>query len=275
MSDAFIDLQLHTNCSDGIWPPERLFAEVRAKKLERFSVTDHDTIGAYPVPADLAASCVPGLEVDTEHGGHTVHLLAYGITDPTCPLLSALNHQRDERVVRMKAIIERMRGLGVDVSYDDVRAQVVGAGSVGRPHLARALVSKGIVSNTQEAFDKYLADGEKGFVKLKRLTSADIIALVRQSGGIVVIAHPKRLREERHLAEIADLGVDGVEVVHPSADEEYQKMLYAFADSRGLLTTGGTDFHAPETHPLPGIMFPRERLQPFLDRVDRCLSGAA
>ena len=267
MNEAYIDLQLHTTCSDGVWSPERLYAEIRAKELECFSVTDHDTIDAYPVPADLASRCVPGLEVDTEHEGHTVHLLAYGVTDPECVLLTALRKQRDERVVRMKAIVERMRGLGVDITYEDVRAQVTGGGSVGRPHLARALLAKGVVSNIQEAFDKYLADGEKGFVKLKRLTTADIVPMVHESGGIVVIAHPKRLREERHLAEIADLGVEGVEAVHPTADAAYQQHIIDFADARGLLVTGGTDFHAPETHPLPGIMFSRDRLERFLARV--------
>ena len=259
MSEAYIDLQLHTNCSDGVWSPERLYAEVRARDLECFSVTDHDTIEAYPVPADLASRCVPGLEVDTEHEGHTVHLLAYGVTDPDCVLLTALRNQRDERVVRMKAIVERMRSLGVDVTFEDVRAQVAGGGSVG--------LAKGIVSNIQEAFDKYLADGEKGFVKLKRLTTADIVPMVHESGGIVVIAHPKRLRETRHLAEIADLGVEGVEAVHPSADAEYQRDITEFADARGLLVTGGSDFHAPETHPMPGIMFSRDRLERFLARV--------
>jgi predicted metal-dependent phosphoesterase TrpH len=160
-----------------------------------------------------------------------------------------------------------MLALGVDGGFDDGRAQVAGGGSVGRPHLARALLAKGIVSNIQEAFDKYLADGEKGFVKLKRLTSADIVPMVNESDGIVVIAHPKRLREERYLAEIADLGVEGVEVVHPSADAAYQRHLTEFAEERGLLGTGGTDFHAPETHALPGIMFSRDRLERFLARV--------
>lgn len=267
MSEMLVDLQMHTTCSDGAWSKERIFDEVRSKHLELFCVTDHDSIAAYPVPDDLASKCVPGLEVDTEHAGHTVHLLAYGITSDETPLLSALRKQREEREVRMQAIVERMNGLGVDVSYDDVLKQVKGGSSVGRPHLARALLAKGIVTNIQEAFDKYLADGEKGFVKLKRLTSADIVPMVHESGGIVVIAHPKRLREERHLAEIADLGVEGVEAVHPTADPAYQQQIIDFADARGLLVTGGTDFHAPETHPLPGIKFSRDRLERFLARV--------
>ena len=267
MSDMFIDLQMHTTCSDGAWPKAKIFDEIRAKNLELFSITDHDSIAAYPVPDDLAPRCVPGLEVDTEHAGHTVHLLAYGVTDDASPLLAALKKQRDEREVRMKAIVERMNGLGVNVSYADVLAQVKGGSSVGRPHLARALLAKGIVTNIQEAFDKYLADGEKGFVKLKRLTSGEIIDLIHQSGGISVIAHPKRLREPQHLEEIYQLGADGVEVVHPTATPDDEQMLYAFADERGIVTTGGSDFHAPETHPPLGVHFAKDRVDRFLDRV--------
>jgi predicted metal-dependent phosphoesterase TrpH len=262
-----VDFQMHTTCSDGAWPKEKIFEEIRARNLELFSVTDHDTIAAYPVPDDLAHRCVPGLEVDTEHAGHTVHLLAYGVTDDRSPLLSALRKQREEREVRMKAIVERMNGLGVHVSYDDVLAQVKGGASVGRPHLARALLAKGYVTNIQEAFDKYLADGEKGFVKLKRLTSDQIIELIHQSNGMCVIAHPKRLREPQHLEEIYKFGADGVEVVHPTATPEDEAMLYAFADERGLVTTGGSDFHAPETHPPLGVRLSKERIDRFLERV--------
>jgi predicted metal-dependent phosphoesterase TrpH len=267
MSDILIDLQMHTSCSDGAWPKERIFEEIRSKNLELFCITDHDSIAAYPVPDDLASRCVPGLEVDNEHAGHTVHLLAYGVTDNASPLLAAIKKQREEREVRMKAIIERMNGLGVDVSYADVLAQVKGGSSVGRPHLARALLAKGIVTNIQEAFDKYLADGERGFVKLKRLTSGEIIDLIHQSGGICVVAHPKRLREPGHLEEIYKHGADGVEAVHPTATPEDEQMLYAFADERGIVTTGGSDFHAPETHPPLGVHFAKERVDRFLDRV--------
>jgi 3',5'-nucleoside bisphosphate phosphatase len=267
MNESLIDLQLHTTASDGAWSPQRMFDEIRAKNLELFSLTDHDTIAAYPVPDDLAHLVVPGLEVDTEHDGHTVHLLAYGINDDGCPLLQALKHQRQEREVRMRQIIDRMRGLGVDVTYDDVLAQVKGGSSVGRPHLARALVAKGVVSDVQQAFDVYLADGERGFVKLKRLTSQEIIELIHRSGGICVVAHPRRLREPHHLAEICAFGADGIEVVHPTATPEDERALYAFADERGLVTTGGSDFHSPETHPPIGVRMSEQRVERFLERV--------
>jgi predicted metal-dependent phosphoesterase TrpH len=267
MSDVLVDFQMHTTASDGTWSPQQIFDEIRDKNLELFSITDHDTIAAYPVPDDLAARCVPGLEVDTEHAGHTVHLLAYGINDPQCVLLTALARQRREREVRMREIVQRMNSLGVAVTYDDVLAQVKGGSSVGRPHLARALVALGIVGDVQSAFDRYLADGEKGFVKLKRLSSAEIIDLIHKSGGICVVAHPKRLRDPHHLQEMYEFGADGVEVVHPTATPADEQMLYAFADERKLVTTGGSDFHAPQTHPPLGVTLAKERVDRFLERV--------
>ena len=270
MSAALIDLQLHTTCSDGVWSPQRLYHEVRARRLELFSVTDHDGVDAYPVPDDLAARCVPGLEVDTEQGGHTAHLLAYGISDPSCPLLTKLVAQRNERRLRMQAMVDRLNALGVRLRMESVTAQVNGNGALGRPHLARALVEQGVVSSMQEAFDRYLADGEACYVQLARLKSEQVIDLVHESGGVAVVAHPKRLQSAHQLVELCELGADGIEVVHPSAAPADQGALYEFADGRELLTTGGSDFHSPDSAtgaPFIGVSFPRDRLERFLERV--------
>lgn len=240
-----VDLHLHTTKSDGVWSPERLFDEIRARDLQFFSITDHDCIAAYPVPEDLRGRCIPGLEVDSHHGGHTVHILAYGIDDPECELLQTLRRQREDRVGRMKAMIARLNGLGIDVTMDDVEAHVTGASSLGRPHLARTLVAKGMVASVQEAFDRYIADEGDGFVALKRLSSQEIIAMIHRCGGVAVVAHPMRLRDLAHLEDLLEYGVDGVEVLHPTADVEAQAMLREFAAKHGLITTGGTDFHEP------------------------------
>lgn len=234
-----------------MWTPERLFDEIRARDLQFFSISDHDCIDAYPVPEDLRERCIPGLEVDSHHAGTTVHILAYGIDDPECELLQRLRAQRENRVERMHAMVARLQTMNILVTMDDVQAQVTGAASLGRPHLARALVAKGVVSSVQEAFDRYIADEGAGFVALERLTSAEIIAMIHRCGGLAVVAHPVRLRDRRHLEELCDLGADGVEMIHPTADLQMQKMLQAFASSRNLLVTGGTDFHAPiPGHPI-------------------------
>lgn len=239
------DLHLHTTKSDGVWPPERLFEEIRRRDLPLFSITDHDCLDAYPVPEDLRSRCIPGLEVDSHHGGHTVHILAYGIQDKQSPLLQALVRQREERLRRMQGMVERLNVLGLAIAMDDVVAQASAASSMGRPHLARALVARGHVATVQEAFDRYIADDGDGYVALERLTSAQVIDLIHKSGGIAVVAHPMRLRDPSHLQDLCDLGVDGIEVIHPTADAASETMLRAFAEGQELLVTGGTDFHAP------------------------------
>ena len=261
-----IDLHLHTTCSDGVWPKERLFSEVRERQLELFCVSDHDTIDAYPMPEDLHSKSIAGLEVDTEHAGHTAHILGYGIASNETPLMQALIAQRKAREERMQAMLDRLAGLGIAVTMEQVRAQAKGAVSLGRPHLARVLFERGIVTSVQEAFDRYLADEGTGFVALRRLTSAQIIALIRESGGISSVAHPLRLREPHHLDDLREAGVDAVEVVHPSADADAQCELYQYARRFGMLVTGGTDFHAPAGTPI-GIEFDARDVEALVKRI--------
>lgn len=269
---TLVDLHMHTRCSDGVWNVERLLEEIRARALDLFCISDHDTLDAYPLPEDLRRRAIPGLEVDSHHGGHTVHLLAYGVDDKASPLLEALCRQRSAREDRMASMVDAVRRHGIDVSLDDVRAQASGTASLGRPHLARALVACGAVTSVQDAFDRYLADDAKSYVPLERLTSARAIDLIHASCGVAVAAHPKRLHNDSDLPELIDLGIDGIEIVHPTADAQMQAQLLETARANGLLATAGTDFHAPvEGRPI-GVRFPTaeiERLREALDRRAR------
>ncbi len=251
-----VDLHLHTTCSDGVWSVDRLLREVRDRSLELFCISDHDTLDAYPLPEDLGARAIPGLEVDTHHGGHTVHILAYGVGRKDSPLLHALAGQRQARESRMAAMLDQVRALGIDITIDEVRAQAIGSASLGRPHLARALVATGAVATVQDAFDRYLADDRGAYVALERLTSQTAIGLIHESGGVAVAAHPARLRNASDLCELVEIGLDGVEVIHPSADGARQTELLEFARQNDLLVTGGTDFHAPVPDRPIGIELP-------------------
>jgi predicted metal-dependent phosphoesterase TrpH len=212
---------------------------------------------------------IPGLEVDSEHDGHTVHILAYGIADRESPLLRALAAQRADRLRRMEGMVQRLQVLGLNVHIDDVIAQSAGATSLGRPHLARALVAKGYVDTVQEAFDRYIADDGDGYVALKRLTSGEIIALIHGSGGVAVIAHPLRLRSASHVEELITLGVDGIEVMHPTADEQAQDRLRSIAAEHNLIVTGGTDFHAPVAGREIGVEMRDEDVEALRDAIAR------
>ena len=264
---AFVDFHMHTTVSDGVWTPSELFAYIRKVSLEAFSISDHDTMDVYPLPADLAERCIPGMEVDTKCKGATTHLLVYGITSPDAPLLEHLRAQRAARRVRMEAMIESLRGKGFDVTMAHVEAQAGKAASLGRPHLARALVDLGVVQSVQEAFDKYIADDQGDYVALDRLDSERAIELAHLSGAVVSVAHPCRLKDPAMLDLLRGEGVDGVEVVHPSADEQARSRLTDFAREHGLLITGGSDFHAPAPGYAPGIDFDAEHVERLQEAV--------
>lgn len=261
-----VDLHLHTTCSDGVWTRERLFDEIRSRRLAAFSISDHDTLDAYPIPEDLRGSAISGVEVDSHFAGHTVHILAYGVEDKDSPLLRVLHEQRVARVARMVLMVDRLKPLGVDVDLEDVRAQATGTSSLGRPHLARALVAKGYVSSVQAAFDRYIADEGDGYVSLERQNASKMVELIHRSGGVAIVAHPKRLCAPHHLAELCALGIDGIEVVHPTANREAERELRAFAKERSLLVTGGTDFHEPTERSI-GVEFEAEAIEALREAI--------
>lgn len=264
----FVDFHTHTTVSDGVWSPAELFAFVRERGIEAFSLTDHDTMDAYPLPADIAARAVPGMEVDTKCNGVTAHLLVYGIQSPAAPLLEFLRVQREARRERMAGMLDKLKTKGVEVRMSDVEAQAAGAASLGRPHLARALVALGVVSQVQEAFDKYLADDQEAYVSLDRLDSPRAIELAHASGAIVSVAHPCRLREPASLDVLRAAGIDGVEVLHPSADAQAQSELREYARAHNLLITGGSDFHMPDNGYSPGVELEAEHVQRLFAAVE-------
>jgi len=264
--DNFVDFHLHTTCSDGAWTPKRLFDEVRARGLEYFCVSDHDTVDAYPVPADLRSRCVSGLEIDTENRGQTVHVLAYGMNQFNGGLMSRLRQQRENRAFRGKLIVERLNQLGVDLSFDDVVEVAKTTKSVGRPHIARALVAKNHCPSIQAAFDVYLAEGCGAYVPLERLATAEAVDLIHEAGAVAILAHPKRLRDQHDLSALCKV-FDGVEVVHPTADSEYERQLFDLVDSHDMLASGGTDFHARPGEGDIGIAFSQSRVKQLLEAV--------
>jgi predicted metal-dependent phosphoesterase TrpH len=264
---ALVDFHMHTTVSDGVWPPQQLFDFIRAKDLRVFSITDHDTMDVYPVPDDLAPRCIPGMEVDTKCNDVTAHLLCYGIRSKDAPLLVHLREQREARKLRMQEMVTGLQVQGVNVTMEDVARQAGNASSLGRPHLARALVEIGIVESVQEAFDLYIADDCDAYVALARLDSRDAIALAHESGALVSIAHPARLKAPASIDVLREAGVDAIELVHPTAGDDFKQSIRAYAEQYGLLLTGGSDFHAPAPGYEPGIALDDADLERFLEKI--------
>jgi len=246
-----VDLHTHTTASDGSASPAGLVAQAVAAGLAAVALTDHDTIdGVSAARAAGAASgveVIPGIELSANDGDQEVHLLGLHLTD-VGPIASMLDELRGARHRRADAIVGVLRSVGVPVTLDAVLAEA-GTGAVGRPHVARALIAGGWVRDQREAFDRYLGAGRPANVAKQRLSIADAIDMVHRAGGVAVFAHPGRDGSRARLEALQALGLDGVEVRHPSHSAEDVARLGALADHLGLVPSGGSDWHGATEGP--------------------------
>ncbi|MFI9600758.1 PHP domain-containing protein [Streptomyces sp. NPDC004069] len=246
-----VDLHTHSSASDGTDTPAELVRHAAAAGLDVVALTDHDTtrghaeaIAALPEGLTL----VTGAELSCRVDGISMHMLAY-LFDPAEPaLLAERELVRDDRVPRAKAMIAKLDALGVPVTWEQV-ARIAGDGSVGRPHIASALVELGVVPTVSDAFtEDWLADGGRAWVEKHETDPFEAIRLVKGAGGVCVFAHPaaaKRGRTvpESRIAELAAAGLDGLEVDHMDHDADARARLRGLAGELGLLTTGSSDYH--------------------------------
>ncbi|MFJ1806310.1 MULTISPECIES: PHP domain-containing protein [unclassified Streptomyces] len=246
-----IDLHCHSTASDGTDTPAELVRNAGAAGLDVVALTDHDTTRGHAeaiaaLPSGL--TLVTGAELSCRIDGVSMHMLAY-LFDPEEPaLLAERELVRDDRVPRARAMVARLNELGVPVSWEQV-ARIAGEGSVGRPHVATALVELGVVPTVNDAFTgDWLADGGRAHVEKHETDPFEAIRLVKGAGGVTVFAHPganKRGRTvpESAIAELAAAGLDGIEVDHMDHDADTRARLRGLAADLGLLVTGSSDYH--------------------------------
>jgi 3',5'-nucleoside bisphosphate phosphatase len=246
-----IDLHCHSTASDGTDTPAELVRKAGAAGLDVVALTDHDTTRGYAeaiaaLPEGL--TLVTGAELSCRLDGVSMHMLAY-LFDPEEPLLLAERELvRDDRVPRARGMVAKLNELGVPVTWDQV-ARIAGDGSVGRPHVATALVELGVVPTVNDAFTpQWLADGGRAYVEKHETDPFEAIRLIKGAGGVAVFAHPAAVKRGRTVPEsaIADLaaaGLDGIEVDHMDHDPATRARLRGLAKELGLLTTGSSDYH--------------------------------
>jgi len=244
-----IDLHLHTTCSDGTLSPAESVEEARRRGLSMIAITDHDTLAGI-APALRAAAgkplrVIPGVELNTDYQEQEVHLLGYGIV-PGAALEDALYRMKEGRRERNLAVLARLAALGITLEVERVR-EVTQGEIITRPHIARAMVRAGYVSSTQEAFDRFLKKGAPAFVKRISLTPQEACQAIRQSKGLPVIAHSAKVDYERLVKELLAFGLAGVEVYHPDHSRAQKQDLRNLAEKHGLLITGGSDSHGPNS----------------------------
>jgi 3',5'-nucleoside bisphosphate phosphatase len=248
-----IDLHTHSSVSDGTDAPAELVRKALTVGLDVVALTDHDTFDGLDEAAAegerLGLRVVRGMELSCSRQGNSVHVLAYG-ADPASPELAAeMARVRDGRLGRLAGVLRKLAELGVPVSEAEVMAQVGNSPSVGRPHIADALIAAGHVRDRQEAFDRFLADGGPAHVHRYTIEVDRGIDLVHQAGGLAVIAHPWGRGREHLLPPnvlqglVRDHGLDGIEVDHQDHDSDARRRLRELADGLGLLATGSSDYH--------------------------------
>ncbi|MBT2391020.1 PHP domain-containing protein [Streptomyces sp. ISL-1] len=246
-----IDLHTHSTASDGTDTPAELVLGAAAAGLDVVALTDHDTtrghaeaIAALPEGLTL----VTGAELSCRIDGVSLHLLAYLFDEDEPELLRERELVRDDRVPRAQAMVAKLQELGVPIEWHQV-ARIAGEGSVGRPHIATALVELGVVPSVSDAFTpQWIADGGRAHITKHELDPFKAIRLVKAAGGVTVFAHPLAVKRgntvpEAAMADLAAYGLDGIEVDHMDHDEATRAHLRGLAADLGLLATGSSDYH--------------------------------
>lgn len=250
---GIIDLHSHSTASDGQYAPAEVAARARQAGCGVWALCDHDTVAGLEAAAEAARQLqirlVPGIELSAFLERHEIHLLGHFV-DPTSPSLRDFeDFLAARRRERMGLIVERLAALGVQVTAEAIESYS-GGKTIGRPHVARAIVGAGAVATVKEAFDRFLGEGQPAYVQRYRLEAADAVALVRGAGGTVTIAHPGVSKlEVGEVARLAAAGVVGIEVIHPDQNPSVRDKYRRAAEAHGLVGTAGSDYHGPDISP--------------------------
>ncbi|MCP9451269.1 MAG: PHP domain-containing protein [Nitrospira sp.] len=246
-----IDLHLHTTHSDGSLSPAQVMTLAHEARVVAAAITDHDITSGIPEAMDTGQQydieVIPGVEISSLFGDSELHMLGYFLDWQDETLTDRLARLRESRHRRNPRIVERLQAAGIDITYDEVRS-LAGTDAVGRPHIARVLVEKGVVASAQEAFDLWLAEGRPAYVPRELPTPAEAIRWIREAKGLPVLAHPTWIKlAERSLADLirqlkAD-GLAGIEVHYSTHTAKQTQEYLALAKQLDLLVTGGSDFH--------------------------------
>jgi predicted metal-dependent phosphoesterase TrpH len=255
-----VDLHLHTNHSDGTWSPSDLIDYALKLKLRSIAITDHDTVSAIPEGITYAAGrleIIPAVEINTRAESsqkrQDIHILGYFIDIHNPQLNALLNEQKQARIEHVAKVIEKLNNLGIKISLESIRRFTEG-GPIGQAHITKAIVEAGGAKDITEAYGKFMSKTSGHYIKRESVTPKEAIESIKNAGGISSLAHPGE--EEQALAtldELIPLGLDAVEIYHPTHSNQTVRQLIRFAKKRELLMTGGSDCHGPYENCPPSI----------------------
>ncbi|MFZ3132460.1 MAG: PHP domain-containing protein [Desulfosporosinus sp.] len=246
------DLHCHTTASDGLLSPTELVQLAAQLGLKGIGITDHDTIQGWQEAEEAGANyqirILKGIELNTNWYGKEVHILGYEADSSSNYLTDKLRDLRNARKQRMLKIIDRLKDLGINITFDEVQQFAQGE-SIGRPHVAQALIARGYVRDVKEGFDRYIGIGAPAYIPSYKLTSEEGIHLIREAHGVAVLAHPGVHRLEEGIPDWVKAGLQGIEVRHSQHNPDDEKRYLEIAQEYRLLTTGGSDFHGEACKP--------------------------
>jgi hypothetical protein len=260
-----IDLHLHSTASDGTSAPEVVVLAARDAGLRALALTDHDTVEGIAPARDAAKAAgmelVPGVELSAYEGTDEVHILGLHIVQLD-EMRDSLAVFREARRERAAGIVRLLNGLGVRITFDDVLA-VAGDAAIGRPHVARAMVENGWAMDLRDAFDRYLGAGRPASLDKRRVSIPEAIELIHRCGGIAVLAHPGPESTHERIERLAAMGLDGLEVIHPSHSADDRARLLSLTKHLNLVPSGGSDSHgsADGTRVVGAMKVPGEWLE--------------
>jgi predicted metal-dependent phosphoesterase TrpH len=269
------DLHSHTTCSDGYTPPRELVRLAKAGGVEVLAVTDHDTVEALPECLDEARAqglrVLPGIEMSAIFEGADVHVLGYGIDHAAPDLQGTLGGLLEKRRSRVSAICVKLGVLGVTLDPKEVLEEA-GGKSVGRRHVARVMVKKGIVASLSEAFSRFLGTDSPANVPAGEMSPAEAATFIRRHGGLAVLAHPGFLEDDPKVERVLDTapGIRGIEVFHRYRSPRRHLRYLEMARKRDLVITGGSDFHGdrnPRNAALGSMIYPSAHWKDFEKRL--------
>jgi 3',5'-nucleoside bisphosphate phosphatase len=275
-----IDLQLHTTDSDGTWSWRKVLDACLEMNLTSFAITDHDTAkrrdDILAWGREHNANAIPGIELSTTENDQTVHLLGYFLDGPLEKLEERLNYLREGRLQRNTKMIKALQGMGIAITEEEV-LKLSNGGTIGRPHIARLLLEKGLVKNMQDAFDRYLIPGGRAYFPKVELPLREGIDLLHEAGAVTSVAHPGLLKRtpeklEESLKEWRGWGLDAVEAIYPAYTPEQTGFFNRMASKYGFLMTGGSDFHGENKPKIKigvghgKLNVPDELMPPLLER---------
>ncbi len=283
------DLHIHTNYSDGVFSPEKIVDAAIEAELNVIALTDHDNILSYDIAQNYIKNLkkdnkktievIQGIEINTMYQDYEIHILGYFMEAENSDFKELIKTQQQARIKQTKEIVTLLaKKEGIKIRYEDITKQVAHGGSIGRPHIAKAITSAGGTGSVMEAYSKYINDNSHVYVQRKTVTPHDAVEIIYDAGGVPVIAHPYDLENaETLIKDLMHYGLRGIEAYHRKHSPAIVEYFSSMAENLGLIVTGGSDFHAPNImngQIILGKNFVPEWVYDKLIKEKRCLDLA-